>query len=49
VAYILYVEIALRFAQDNLDVKKSLGPLKKTLEMADLVFFPRKNHKIPHF
>jgi hypothetical protein len=29
--------------------QKSLGPLKKTQEMADYVFFPPKKHKIPHF
>jgi hypothetical protein len=43
------VEIALRFAQDNLDVKKVLAPSKKPREMADYVFFPPKKHKIPHF
>jgi hypothetical protein len=34
-------------AQDNLGVKKSLGPLKKPLEIADYVFSPHKNN-LPH-
>jgi hypothetical protein len=42
--YNILLKIALRFAQDNLDVKKVLAR-----ELADYVFFPPKKHKIPHF
>jgi uncharacterized Fe-S cluster-containing radical SAM superfamily protein len=42
VSTLFILKIALRCAMNNLGVKKSLGPLKKPLEIADNVFCPHK-------
>jgi hypothetical protein len=41
-------QIALRFTQDNLDIKKVSAPLRKPREMADYGFFSPNKHNIPH-
>jgi hypothetical protein len=40
--------IGLRWAQENLGVKKVFAPLEISLEMPNYVFFPKQNN-IPHF
>jgi hypothetical protein len=43
------VEIALRFAQDNLDVKKVSAPSKNPKKWLNMCFPQLKKHKIPNF
>jgi hypothetical protein len=42
-------EIDLRFAQDNLDVKKVSVPSKNPTKRLIMCFSRLKKHKIPHF
>jgi hypothetical protein len=43
------VEIALRFAQDDLDIKKVLAPSKKNPAKWLIMCFSRIKKKVPHF